>query len=223
MTERTTDSGEGRRRPQVKVTDKRRTHGSDRDPSAEPENGPEAREGGRPRGSTEEGVAQPAGGERASDGVDPTGQHTEPDQVRAEEYLADLQRLKAEYDNYRKRVLREQTRAVEFATEGLVVRLLEVLDEFELALAAAERDEDAPGRFVHGVHMVYAKLLELLKAEGLERIDAEGRPFDPELHEALLQGEGPEDGEVYVADVLRTGYRLKGRVVRPAGVKVARR
>jgi molecular chaperone GrpE len=71
--------------------------------------------------------------------------------------------------------------------------------------------------------MVYAKLLELLKAEGLERIDAAGKPFDPQLHEALLQGDGPEDGEPFVADVLRTGYTLKGRIIRPAGVKVARR
>jgi molecular chaperone GrpE len=143
--------------------------------------------------------------------------------AQANEYLEHLQRVKAEYDNYRKRVLREQTRAVEFATEGLVMRLLEVLDEFELALGAAERDEQASDRFVHGVNMVYAKLFDLLKAEGLRRIEAEGKPFDPELHEALIQGDGPEDGEPYVADVLRTGYTLKDRVVRPAGVKVARR
>jgi molecular chaperone GrpE len=221
MTERTTDSGEGRHRPRVKVTDKRRTHGVD--PEVGPGEAPEGGTDGRQGEASEEGTAQGEGRLRAPSEGTSTGHKGEPAEGSAAEYLADLQRLKAEYDNYRKRVIREQTRAVEFATEGLVVRLLEVLDEFELALAAAERDEDAPGRFVHGVHMVYAKLLELLKAEGLERIDAEGTPFDPELHEALLQGEGPEDGEVYVADVLRTGYRLKGRVVRPAGVKVARR
>jgi molecular chaperone GrpE len=230
MTDRTTDSGEGGRRPRVKVTDRRRAHagGSEVKPGEVPEEGIAQGEG-RARapsegastghhGDQDAGTAQGEGRARAPSEGAPTGPQSE-----AAEYLADLQRLKAEYDNYRKRVLREQTRAVEFATEGLVVRLLEVLDEFELALAAAERDQEAPGRFVHGVHMVYAKLLELLKAEGLERIDAEGAPFDPELHEALLQGEGPEDGESYVADVLRTGYRLKGRVVRPAGVKVARR
>lgn len=140
---------------------------------------------------------------------------------KAAEYLEDLQRLKAEFDNYRKRVLREQTRAVKFAAEPLVGRLLEVLDEFELALIAAERTPDLD-RFRHGVEIVYAKLLDILKAEGLERIDAEGAPFDPERHEALMQADG-EEGEPYVTDVLRTGYTLKGRVIRPAGVKVARR
>jgi molecular chaperone GrpE len=187
---------EERRRGHVKVTDKRRV---------------------RPDGESSEtgpAVEPPVADDSAS----------ELDEARAQaaEYLADLQRVKAEYDNYRKRILREQTRAVEFAAEGLTHRLLEVLDEFELALVAAEH-EDASDRFVHGVEMVYAKLLEILKGEGLERIDAQGKPFDPELHEALLQGEGSEDGEPYVADVLRTGYRLKGRVIRPAGVKVARR
>jgi molecular chaperone GrpE len=146
-------------------------------------------------------------------------------QAEAAEYLGDLQRLKAEFDNYRKRVLREQTQAVELAAGPLVMKLLEVLDEFELALTAAERVERSPGmdRFVHGVEIVYAKLVEILKSEGLERIDAEGKPFDPGKHEALLQGGGEPDGEPYVEDVLRPGYTLKGRVIRAAGVKVARR
>jgi molecular chaperone GrpE len=145
--------------------------------------------------------------------------------AKAAEYLADLQRLKAEFDNYRKRVLREQTQAVELAAGPLAVKLLEVLDEFELALTAAERVERSPGmdRFVHGVEIVYAKLMEILTSEGVERIEAEGTPFDPELHEALLQGGGDPGGEPYVEDVLRTGYTLRGRVIRPAGVKVARR
>jgi molecular chaperone GrpE len=199
MTERKDDHRtEEERRRRVKVTDKRHTARTDEVPkaevSSEEEKGPDAHEG------------ELAEARR-----------------RADEYLADLQRVKAEYDNYRKRVLREQTRALELASEGVMVRLLEVLDEFELALAAAEQETEASDRFVHGVHMVYAKLLELLKAEGLERIDAAGKTFDPQLHEALLQGDGPEDGEPFVADVLRTGYTLKGRIIRPAGVKVARR
>jgi molecular chaperone GrpE len=145
------------------------------------------------------------------------------DRTRAEaaEYRDHLQRLQAEFENYRKRVLREQTRAVDFATEPLVSRLLQVVDEFELALVAAEQRPDFD-KFLHGVEIVYAKLLDILRAEGLERIEATGRPFDPTEHEALFQTEGGE-GEPYVADVLRSGYRLKGRVIRPAGVKVARR
>ena len=186
------------RRSRVKVTDKRRTGRTDDAPEAE---------------ASSEGA----------EGFEAHQDELAEARRRADEYLADLQRVKAEYDNYRKRVLREQTRALELATEGVMVRLLEVLDEFELALTAAEQETEASDRFVRGVHMVYAKLLELLKAEGLERIEADGKPFDPQLHEALLQGAGPEDGEPFVVDVLRTGYTLKGRVIRPAGVKVARR
>jgi molecular chaperone GrpE len=180
-------------RPRVKVTDKRRVHvGEPEDPSAEPEEG---------RESPVDDLAQA--------------------RAQASEYLADLQRLKAEFENYRKRVLKEQTRAVDLASEPLIVQLLEVVDEFELALAAAEQF-DQSHRFVQGVEMVYAKLMEILRSAGLERIEAQGSPFDPSLHEALLQADGGE-GEAYVADVLRTGYTLKGRVVRPAGVKVGRR
>jgi molecular chaperone GrpE len=140
---------------------------------------------------------------------------------QAAEYLDHLQRLKAEFDNYRKRVLKEQTRAVEMASEPLIRRLLEVLDEFDLALMAAERKPDLD-RFLHGVELVYAKLQEILRSEGLERIEAEGKPFDPELHEALMQSGGAE-GDAVVADVLRQGYTMKGRVIRPAGVKVVRK
>jgi molecular chaperone GrpE len=143
-------------------------------------------------------------------------------EARAAEYLDDLRRLKAEFENYRKRVLKEQTRAVEMASEPIMAKLLEVLDEFELALMAAERTPDFE-RFVRGVEMVYAKLTDVLRSEGLERLDADGKPFDPSRHEALLQTEGDHEGDPYVGDVLRTGYTLKGRVLRPAGVKVVRR
>ena len=137
-----------------------------------------------------------------------------------EEYRAHLQRLQAEFDNYRKRVLREQTTAVEMAAEPVMRRLLEVLDDFELALMHAGEDVDRD-RLLKGVELVYAKLIDSLRAEGLERIDAEGQPFDPAKHEALMQtGEG--DGEPRVAEVFRAGYALRGRVLRPAGVRVER-
>jgi molecular chaperone GrpE len=179
------------RRP-VKATDKRRVRSGD---------GPEVAP-----------ASEESAGERA---------HVEAAKREAEEYRDHLLRLKAEFDNYRKRVLKEQTRAVEMASEPLMRRLLEVLDEFELALMAAEQKPDFE-KFLHGVELVYAKLIDILRAEGLERIDAEGKPFDPEYHEALMQsGEG--EGEPVVADVFRPGYTLRGRVLRPAGVKVVRK
>jgi len=121
---------------------------------------------------------------------------------------------------YRKRMTRSQERLVDAELQRLVQRLLEVLDEFDLALIAAERQPDFEA-FRKGVELVYAKLAETLRTEGLERIEAEGRPFDPNEHEAMMQtGEG--DGEPHVAEVFRQGYTLRGTVIRPASVRVER-
>jgi molecular chaperone GrpE len=154
-------------------------------------------------------------------GDGPEGDELDAARAEAAQYREHLQRLQAEFDNYRKRVLREQTSAVELAAQPVLRRLLEVLDDFDLALMHAEDRPDFD-RFLHGVELVYAKLLDTLRAEGLERMDVEGKPFDPELHEALMQS-GDGDGDPVVADALRPGYTLKGRVLRPAGVRVERK
>ena len=196
-----TDDRDRDEAPVIKVTDKRRfaklaeAQGPER-PSAS--------------GSDDEPGAQEASG---------------PDELaeakaKADEYLQHLQRLQAEFDNYRKRVIREQTSTLELAAEPVMRRLLEVLDEFELALLHAHEDVDRD-RFLKGIELVYAKLMDALKSEGLQRIDAEGATFDPNLHEALMQT-GDGSGEPHVAEVFRPGYTLKGRVLRPAGVRVER-
>ena len=142
-------------------------------------------------------------------------------QSERDEYLDTLRRVQAEFENYRKRVIKEQTALVDRATEGLVEQLLPVLDSFELALknfdAAGGQDTESVRK---GVELVYAELLGVLEKAGLSRVEAEGKPFDPNVHEAVMQEEG--DGEPVVTDVLRTGYTLKGRVLRPAMVKVSR-
>jgi molecular chaperone GrpE len=216
-----------RDRPKIRVTDKRKVRPESDAASAEEPLGSSSVTRGvpseDPRGSSDE---TPEASPEETPLVHEGGAEGAPVQAdageRAAEYLADLKRLKAEFENYRKRVLREHTRALELAAEPLVAKLLEVVDEFELALMAAEAKPDFE-RFLHGVELVYAKLMDILRSEGLDRIEAEDRPFDPERHEALLQAEGEADGEPYVADVLRAGYTLKGRVVRPAGVRVGRR
>jgi molecular chaperone GrpE len=141
------------------------------------------------------------------------------EQLRAErdEYLAHLQRTQAEFDNYRKRMLRDQTVHLERATGNLIEQLLPVLDSFELALGSGGTDVD---RLRKGVELVYAELLGALEKAGLERIEALGKPFDPEEHEAVMHVED-EGGDPGVRDVVRSGYRFKGRVLRPAMVKVA--
>jgi molecular chaperone GrpE len=188
--------------PRIRVTDRRRF--ADLGPEGAP-----AEAGGASVEATE-----------AEGDVQLIGDDLDAARTEAAQYLDHLRRLQAEFDNYRKRVQREQSQAMELAAEPVVRRLLEVIDDFELALMHASEKPDYD-RFLHGVELVYAKLLDSLKAEGLERIDAQGTPFDPERHEALMQtGEG--DGEPVVADVLRPGYTLRGRVIRPAGVRVER-
>ena len=140
-------------------------------------------------------------------------------QAERDEYLDTLRRVQADFENYRKRVIREQTALVERATEGLVERLLPVLDSFELALRNLDAD-DVDDRVRKGVELVFAELLGVLEKTGLSRIEAEGKPFDPNEHEAVLQEGG--EGEPVVTEVMRTGYRFKGRLLRPAMVKVTR-
>ena len=165
--------------------------------------------------------SRPAEGAASSEGRPTTeGGELEAAVNEAMQYREHLQRLQAEFDNYRKRVLREQTTAIEQAAQPVLRRLLEVLDDFDLALMHAQDRPDFD-RFLHGVELVYAKLLDTLRAEGLQQMDAQGKPFDPEMHEALMQT-GDGEGDPIVADVLRPGYTLKGRVLRPAGVRVER-
>ena len=139
----------------------------------------------------------------------------------AESYLDDLRRLQADFDNYRKRTLREQTARTASASQALVARLLPVLDNFELAVSAAEQSRDFD-RMLKGVEMVLGALREVLEGEGLVKIEAEGKPFDPERHEAVIavEQEGSEPG--MVVDIVRAGYELGGKVLRPAMVKVAK-
>lgn len=166
---------------------------------------------------TEEGLG-PAPVEAT--GPDPDQQVAKAEALAAER-LADLQRLQAEFENYRKRIIKEQSALVERASAVLIRRLLGVLDNFELAVAAAE-DTRGFDRMLKGVEMVFGELKEVLAQEGLEPIIAKGRPFDPNLHEAALEVGGGDSPEPRVVEVLRPGYLFKGSVLRPAMVKVAR-
>jgi molecular chaperone GrpE len=141
--------------------------------------------------------------------------------AEAESYLDDLRRLQADFDNYRKRTLREQTARTASASQALVARLLPVLDNFELAVSAAEQSRDFD-RMLKGVEMVLGALREVLEGEGLVKIEAEGKPFDPERHEAVIAVELEGTAPGTVVGIVRTGYELGGKVLRPAMVKVAK-
>ena len=137
--------------------------------------------------------------------------------VRAErdEYLDALRRVQADFENYKKRVMRQQTEHLERAAEALVAKLLPVLDNLDLALAHMEPDSD------HGraVGQIGASLIDVLTRDGLERIEPLGRTFDPTEAEAVMHEPGG-GGEPEVVEVLRPGYRWRGRVIRAAMVKV---
>jgi molecular chaperone GrpE len=140
-----------------------------------------------------------------------------------DEYLDDLKRVAAEFENYRKRAARDQEGLVARAHERLVKELLPVLDDLERALEAAEREEaggagHAPP-LLAGFRLVHRELKEALAKEGLVEIETDGR-FDPHVHEALLtQPSEKDDGAIL--EVLQKGYRLGDRVLRPARVVIS--
>jgi molecular chaperone GrpE len=134
-----------------------------------------------------------------------------------DERTDDLKRVAAEFENYRKRVARDQQGLAARAHERLVKELLPVLDDLERALQAAAEHEEA--QLEEGVKLVHRELQEALAREGLSEIETNGH-FDPHVHEALLsQPSEREDGAIL--DVLQKGYRLGDRVLRPARVVVS--
>jgi len=134
-----------------------------------------------------------------------------------EELIDTLQRVKAEFDNYRKRAARDQESLVARAGERIVKELLPVLDDLERALEAAHAHEEA--KLEEGVELVHRQLEQILDREGLVPVATDGK-FDPHVHEALLtQPSAADEGDVI--EVLQKGYRLGDRVLRPARVVVA--
>jgi len=138
-----------------------------------------------------------------------------------DDLLARLQRVSADYLNYQKRVQRDIDGARTFANEELMKSLLGVLDDMERALAVGRESHDAADPFVAGMQLVHDKALETLGKFGLSVIEAEGRPFDPELHQALMQQPSADQPPGTVLQVASKGYRLKGRTIRPSGVIVS--
>ena len=134
------------------------------------------------------------------------------------EYTDLIKRLKADFENYKKRVMKEQTHLLDMAASNLLEKLLSVFDHLELALETGSSDVES---FKKGVSMVYAELKEILEKEGLREINPLGEKFDPLYHHALEII--PGDDEEVVVEVLRKGYEFKGKLLRPAMVKVSRK
>jgi molecular chaperone GrpE len=169
-------------------------------PAAAPEAGSEP-----PAAAPEAGSEPPAAGSES-----PTADPVAVVARERDEYLDALRRLQADFENYKKRMVRQQTEHLERAAEQLVGKLLPVLDTADLAVAHETSD---------ALVQLRSSLSEALSREGLERIEPVGEPFDPAVADAVAHEPG-DGGPMTVVEVMRAGYRWKGRVLRPAMVKV---
>ena len=130
-------------------------------------------------------------------------------------------RLQADFDNFRRRTRGEKEELIKYASEDLITKLLPVLDNFERALAAA-RDQSEGKSYYEGVEMIYRQFYQVLSNEGLEVVESLGCPFDPNCHEAVMLVEKEDTPKDTVVEELQKGYRLKGKLIRPSMVKVAK-
>ena len=138
--------------------------------------------------------------------------------AKAEEYLQLLQRVQADFDNFRRRTAQERQEAAKYCSQRLAMGLLPVLDNFERALKA--EGEDLQG-FRNGIELIYRQLRDVLEKEGVKPMDAVGSQFDPNLHEAVMQEQSDQYDDNVVMEEFQKGYLLADRVIRPAMVKVA--
>ena len=143
--------------------------------------------------------------------------------AKADENWERLLRTTADFDNFKKRAARERTEAAQFANASLLQKLLPILDNFEMAHAAAQTaQDDKLAALQSGIAMIQQQLKSVLIDAGLEEIDAGGKPFDPALHEAISEQESSDVPEGHVLQQLRKGYKLRDRLLRPATVVVAK-
>ncbi len=143
--------------------------------------------------------------------------------IKGDENWERLLRTTADFDNFKKRAARERQDAIKFANESLIQKLIPVLDNFEVATAAAQNSSaDGLKSLQDGVNMIQSQLRSALVENGLEEVDATGKPFDPNLHEAVSQQESADVPEGHVLQQLRKGYKLRERLLRPATVIVSK-
>lgn len=177
---------------------------------------------------TEPNTVQP--GEIAPTPEDFTPETLAPEQIqalkaeaaRAAELFERLLRTTADFDNFKKRAAREREETRKSAAEGVIVRLLPILDNFEMAMAAANQPNTNIEVLKAGVSMIHGQLRGAFSELGLEEISVLGQPFDPALHEAVSQLETASVPEGQVVQELRKGFRLRERLLRPASVVVAK-
>jgi molecular chaperone GrpE len=141
---------------------------------------------------------------------------------KSDEYFDRLLRLQADFDNYKKRLEKDKIEFIKFANEEIIAEILNIIDDFERAVEAGKTKHDFDVLY-KGIEMIYNDFKEFLKQKGLKEIEAEGKPFNPNEHEAMMQEETDKHPEDYIVEEFQKGYTLNGRVIRPSKVKVAKR
>lgn len=140
----------------------------------------------------------------------------------AGEYLDCLKRLKAEFENYKKRSLKEKEKIVKFANEDLIKQFFSLLDDLERALSSAKESENFTA-LLEGIKIISIQFKQVLKNQGVEEIKTQGEEFNPYYHEAVMQVELNEYPDNSVVEEIRKGYKVKDKILRPAMVKVNKR
>lgn len=142
---------------------------------------------------------------------------------KAGEYWQRLLRLQADFDNIRKRLEKEKQDFLKFANEGIILELLNILDDLERTVELAESKHQDLSSFLKGVEMILAHLYEMLKEYGVKPIEAQGKLFDPHFHEALMQEDNKELPEHTIIEEMQKGYLLNDRIIRTSKVKVSKK
>jgi molecular chaperone GrpE len=147
--------------------------------------------------------------------------------AKADEHWDRLLRTAADLENFKKRAARERHEVAQSSTAALIQKLLPVLDHFEMAQAAAVQTAEVPQGGItslqDGIVMIQQQLKNILTEAGLEEVNANGQPFDPSVHEAVMQMETPDAPEGQVVQQIRKGYKLRNLLLRPAAVVVAKK
>jgi molecular chaperone GrpE len=159
----------------------------------------------------EEGIEQ-------AEDIETLQQALDEEKEKAEKYLTNWQRCQADFANYRQRAEQEKGEIIEFANSTLICNLLTIMDDLERAFASVPADLEE-SNWTEGIRLIYNKFKTTLEAQGLTEIGAQGEPFDPRLHEAVMQQDGKEG---IVIEELQKGYKFKEKVIRPSLVTVGR-
>lgn len=141
--------------------------------------------------------------------------------AQSNEYLDGWQRARADFANYKKRIEREQAETYRMAAASVLKRFLEVLDDLDLALANKPEQSGAED-FSNGIELIRQKLLSIMENEGITRMDVDGMEFDPNLHEAISSEDSPDHDSGEIIAVVKNGYMVGDKVLRPAVVRVAK-